>query len=57
MTAAMFAWVSLGDSSNPPERIKVEVCKDCSAIVPVVTFDAHGHFHRDLERVIAIGER
>jgi hypothetical protein len=57
VTAAMFAWVSLGDSSNPPERIKVEVCKDCSAIVPVVTFDAHGHFHRDLERVIAIGER
>jgi hypothetical protein len=56
MTAdsSLYAWMSIGDSSNPPERVRVEICKDCAAIVEVATYDRHGLFHRDLERLAAV---
>lgn len=57
MTAAMFVSASVGEPDNPPERIKVEVCKDCSAIVPVATFDTHGQHHVTIERLATANER
>lgn len=46
----MFVWASLGGRSEPPTRVHVESCTTCKALVPAAEFDAHGQWHRDLER-------
>lgn len=43
----LYVWAGIGDPGAPPERIKVESCRDCAALVPVARFDQHGAWHRD----------
>lgn len=42
----LYVWAGIGDPGAPPDRIQVETCLDCAALVPVARFDVHGEWHR-----------
>jgi hypothetical protein len=48
----VFLWASIGTQDNPPDRLQVESCHDCSALVPVERFDRHGQWHAQLRRLL-----
>lgn len=50
----VYVWASVGSPSEVPSRIRVESCTSCAALVPVATFDRHGLFHRELERLAGV---
>jgi hypothetical protein len=50
MPLPVYLWASLGAPDDPPRRVQVETCTTCAALVPLVEFDRHGHWHREIER-------
>jgi len=46
--APLYVWAAVGTPDNPPDRIKVEVCLTCAALVPTERFDRHGQWHARL---------
>lgn len=47
---AVFLWAAIGSADSPPDRVKVESCTTCAALVPVEKLDVHGLHHRALIR-------
>lgn len=50
----MFVWVAFGHPDNPPDRIKVESCRDCFALIPAANFDEHGQFHARVNKALGV---
>lgn len=42
----LYVWAGVGDPCAPPERIQVESCTDCAALIPVARVDVHGDWHK-----------
>lgn len=49
----LYVWVSVGEPSRPPERVRVECCHDCASLIPTGSFDVHGRWHAAMERLAA----
>jgi hypothetical protein len=45
LSEVLHVWASVGSPDSPPDRVPVESCVSCGALVAVATFDTHGRWH------------